>query len=273
MSKSRLKTLVIATLALLNLLFLAIIIIDTAEEAHSQKKALENVCELLRLGGISVKPEVIGGFSPLAEMKTTRDTAAEALFTSVTLGETEITDQGVIYLYESPERGRAEFYSAGDFEMWINQGAVTSSNDKVRTVKKLLREMKLEASQILSVTEAQREYITVRCAYRKASVFNYSVEFIFNGDDLESIKGRYITGIVNTENGETLSTPGTALLGLLRAVKRGEVSCDSIDSVEAGYFYLVAGSFGEGSIIPAWCISTNTGSFIYNERTGEISLL
>ena len=273
MSKARLKTLVIALLVLLNLFFLAIIITDNAKDAQSRRQAVENVCELLRLGGISIEPEVIREFSPLTEMKTTRDTDAEALFASVTLGETEITDQGVIYIYENSERGRAEFYSAGDFVMRINEGVVTSTNDrdKIKTVRNLLRDMKLEASQIVSAYEADREIVSVRCSYGKASIFNCSVEFVFNGDNLEVIKGRYITGILNTESGETLSSPGTALLGLLRAVKRGEVSCESVKSVEAGYYYLIAGSFGEGSIIPAWLITTDIGSFIYNERTGEIA--
>jgi len=270
MSISRLKTLVIILLVLLNILFLTIIIRDTVVGTYIEKQAVENICELLRLRGISIKPEAVGAYIPLSEMKTTRDIEAEAMFAAIVLDETKMTDQGVIYHYENEQRGIAKFFSAGDFEIRLNPGVISSTNDRVKTVRELLRDMKLEISYIALSGEPERETVAATCAYKKASIFNCIIEFVFNGDNLELIRGRYITGIVETESSATLSTAGTALLGLYRAVKSGEISCTSVESIEAGYYYLVAGSFGEGSMVPTWFIVTDNGSYMLEEGTGNI---
>ena len=273
MSGSRIKTLVIAALALVNVLFLAVIIIDTAADARSERQAIENVCSVLNSGGIIVYPDDVRANNSLRAMRTARGNEAEITIARAILGQTDMTVQGVIHSYENTENGIAEFYSGGDFEMKVNAGAITAPRGAMWTVKRLLRSMKLETSELVLSGNPGAESVTAVSSYRGASVFNCAIEFIFNGSSLETVRGRYITGVEPIEGGAAISHAGTALLGFLAAVKnedREDVVCTRILSATAGYKHQVVGSFGEGVIVPVWLLRTDMGSYIIDDATGEI---
>jgi len=65
MSVSRVKTIVLAMLVLINLFFLSVIVIDTVADMQSERLALENTCAVLRAGGITIYPESIKTDDPL----------------------------------------------------------------------------------------------------------------------------------------------------------------------------------------------------------------
>jgi len=248
---------------------LTFIIRDTVADAQSDRHALENVCEVLRSNGIQIDPDSVRSGGALRTMRTARGAEAEAVIARALLGPTEMTDQGVIYQYDNAQRGTAKFYSAGDFLIQLNEGVITSEGGAMRTVKGLLRAMQLETmTPVLSGTSGG-EIVTVVGAYNGASIFNCVIEFSFIGDSLDTVKGKYATGIEASDGGAEISSAGTVLLGFLAAVRRGEVECSRIDSVEAGYQYRVSGSFGEGVIAPAWLIATDSGRYIIDDATGD----
>jgi len=59
MSISKVKSIALALLVLINIIFLTVIVIDTAADARSDRLALENVCAVMRDGGIMIHPEHI----------------------------------------------------------------------------------------------------------------------------------------------------------------------------------------------------------------------
>ena len=266
---------VIAALLLINVFFLAVIFIDTVDKTRSERQAIENVCAVLRAGGIMIDPDDVNGGGAIRTMRTTREDETEALIARAVLGETEMTDQGVILFYESAGRGRAEFASAGDFEIELYEGVITASAGTVRTVQRILREMKLETSELNLSGEQGSEIVTAVSAYRGASIFNCTIDFVFDGDSLVTIKGRYVTRVEAAEDGAEISTVGTALLVFLAAVKsedRQEIDCTRIYEIRAGYMHRVVGSYGESVIDPAWLIMTDAGRYVIVDATGEIRL-
>jgi len=273
LSGSRIKTIAIAALLLINALFLTVIIIDAAADALSEREALENVCAVLRAGGIMINPDAVSTAGPIRTMRTARSLETEEAIARAVLGQTVVTDQGVIYLYENAERGSAEFASAGDFEIHLKEGVITNTNDTLRTIQGLLRSMNLETSEPLVSVSPDGETVTAAIAYRDASIFNCAVEFVFFGGSLQTIKGRYVAGFEPAEDGGVIHSAGTALLGFLAEVRREEradVVCTQIHGVEAGYRHRVVGSFGEGVIAPAWLISTDNGFYLIDDASGEI---
>jgi len=273
MSISRIKTIAIAALILVNAFFISFIIIDAAADARAGREAIENACAILRAGGIMLDPDDVNTAGAIRTMKTARVIESEEAIARAILGSTEKTGQGVIYLYENAERGTAEFASAGDFEIRLSHGAITNNNGTMRTAERLLRDMKLETSRLVYSMGQGSETVTAVGAYKGASIFNCAIEFIFRENSLETIKGRYVTGITVAEGGDEISSVGTALLGFLAAVRneeREDVKCTHIFSVEAGYQYRVAGVSGEGSISPSWLITTDEGRYLIDDATGEI---
>ena len=270
MSVSKIKTIVISALVLINVFFLAVIVIDTVADVHSERQAIENACAVLNNGGISIDPDNVKIHGALRALRTVRGDDAESVIARAILGPTDITDQGVIYRYENAERGAAEFYSAGDFEITLNDGAVTNAEGAVKTVQKLLRGMKIEISEITVSGASGSETVTATGAFRGVSIFNCTIEFVFKGESLETIKGRSVTGIAATDDGAVISSAGTALLGFLAWSCRNDVGCGHIYSVESGYQYRVSGSFGEGVIAPAWLIVSDKGRYIIDDASGEV---
>ena len=272
LSISRIKAMVIAALAVINVFFLTFIIRDTVADARSGRKAIENACAVLRSNGIAVDPDAIKSAGAIRAMRTARGDASETAIARAFLGAANMTDQGVIYLYENTERGTAEFYSGGDFEILIIEGVITNTGGTLRTVNRLLRSMQLKTKEPTITGAPGNETVTAVCTYKGASIFNCAVEFVFRENSLERVTGRYVTGIEAAEDGSEISTAGTTLLCFLAAVRRGEIECARIYGVEAGYQYSVAGPSG-GVITPAWLITADSGQYIIDDATGEIRQL
>jgi len=278
MSSSRIKTVVIAALVLINVFFLAFIIRDAAADARNEREAIENVCAIFKAQGIMISPEDVRTGGTIRTMKTSRVLETEEVIAQAILGPTVISDQGVIYLYENAERGSAEFASAGDFNIRLKEGVITNANGTLRTVEELLRDMGLESAGMTVTFDQERgiETVTVPGAYREARIFNCSIEFVFSDGNLQIVRGRLVAGIEPAEDDVVISHFSTALLGFLAEVRREEredVTATRIYAVEPGYRHRVAGSFGEGVLAPAWLISTDAGSYIIDDATGEIWLL
>jgi hypothetical protein len=273
MSIPRIKTIVIAVLVVINVFFLTVYISDAAADAQNERKAIEDACELMRARGVMIEPGSVRTNNALRVVRTTRGLETEARIARAVLGETEMTDQGVIYLYENPERGTAEFYSAGDFEILLRPGAVGRGSDPQRAVRRVLQSMRIEASRFSLSSADGKETVTVVCTYRNADIFNCTLDFIFVGEDLEAIRGRYAADIETMPGSAYISSVGTAMIEFLAAVSRGDVECSSVHSIEAGYQQRVAGPFGEGTLNPAWLLSTDGGQYLFDSATREIRLL
>jgi len=269
---SRLKTITIAALLLINILFAAVIISDTAADARGERLLIEDLCEIVRANGIEISPENFNTSGSLRAMRTSRDDEFEAQIAHSVLGATVMTDQGMIYLYESEERGTAEFSSGGDFDIRLNENIITSSGGTLRSVRRLLRDMNIETAEISQVVSHDSETIIAIVAYRGSNIFNSTIEFTWIGNSLDTIRGRYVAVIETVEDGTEISSVGTALLGFLAKAREGDISCTQILSVDAGYQHRVSGAFGEGIISPVWMITTDTGRYIVDD-TGEVYTL
>ena len=269
MSGSRIKTMVIAALLLINVFFLTVIIIDTVEDTRSERQAIENACAVLQLSGITVSPDNVKAGGSFRTMRTARGDEAEADIARALLGPTVMTEQGIIYLYENTDTGTAEFYSAGDFTVSLNEGVITSSGGTLRLVQRLLRKMGVKTAELTLSSAPGGETVTTVGAYKGVSIFNCTIEFMFRGENLEMVKGRYVTGAEVMEDGTEISSAGTALLGFLAWVRREDVRCSRIDLIEAGYQHRMAGPFGE-VIAPVWLIVSDSGRYIFDDATGEV---
>jgi len=276
MSGSKIRNIAIVSLLLVNILFLAIIIIDAAEDARFEREALENISAILYAGGITIDPDNIISADALRTMRTARAADVERSIVGALLGETNITDQGVIYVYENPYRGTAEFYSAGDFDVRLFEGVITGGGDVIRTVRSLLQNMGIETMSIALTSdfddnEAGSEIVTAVAAYRGAGIFNSVIIFEFKAESLVSVSGRYVAGIEPVDDFAELSQVSSALIRFLAAVKNEELSdfdCNEILDVRAGFRHQSVGT-DEGIIDPVWLITTGNARFMV-DSDGEI---
>jgi len=278
MSSSRIKTIAIAALVLINVFFLTFIIIDTLDDVLTEREMMENVCAVLRAGGIELSPDDVKTSGAIRTMRTGRVLEAEEIIAYAMLGPTTKTDQGIIYLYENNSRGSAEFASAGDFEIRLYEGVITNENGTMRTVEGLLREMRIEWAG-MTVTldaESETETVSVLGAFRDVKIFNCTIGFYFARGSLQTVSGRFVAGIELADDGVAITHVSRALLGFLSEVRREEredVIAEIIYSVEPGYRHRVVGSFGEGLLSPSWLLATDAGRYIVDDASGEVLAL
>ncbi|MCL2392848.1 MAG: hypothetical protein FWC66_09660 [Oscillospiraceae bacterium] len=274
MSGSKIRNITIVALLVINALFMTFILVDLFNDARSHREAIENTSAILKAGGLMINTDNIESAGVLRTMRTARVIEVEESIARALLGETVMSDHGVISLYKNPERGAAEFYSAGDFEVRLSAGVIYRA-EPLRTVASLLREIELETTQMTATIdpETSNEVVTVWVAYRGTSVFNCFIEFVFDENYLLIVRGRYVAVIEQAEGGATISQVSSALLGFLAAVRdeyRGDITCTEILSVQAGFRHRVVGAFGEGVLDPVWLIATDNGRFLIDDATGEI---
>ena len=273
MGLSKIKTIVIVTLALTNLFFLSLIIFDSVTESRNLRQEIELASAVLLAEGISINPDNIRVDNSIRAMRTSRDFEAEFRIAQAVLGYVNVIDQGLIFRYESVENGVAMFYSAGDFEILLNEGAMDSSAGPLRVVENILRDMEIETVGMVRADTPLGEVITVTGAYRNGAIFNNTIEFLFGVNGLEEIRGRYVSGFEPIDDGTAISSIGTVLLRFLSKVTSGESGSTVIESVEAGYQFRPSGAIGEGIVVPAWLIITDTGRYLTDCETGEMRLL
>ena len=273
MSVSRIKSLIIVALVFLNTFFLVIILIDNNADAREARQAIESVCEIFRLNGITINPDSIKSAGDIHMMRTAREVELEADIAQLFLGEFEMTDQSVIYLYENIETGTAEFYSAGDFEVRLHEGVITYTNDARQKVQELLASIQPEKFSFDIHYDETNETVNVISIYDNVKIFNSTIDFVFSGNSLRLVEGRYVTGIETMESGTKISNAGTALLSFLSAIRNGDIDCIEVFSVEAGYLHSVVGSFGDGVIVPVWMVTTNEGRYAVDSASGEIRFI
>ena len=273
MSNTNAKSLVIAALVLVNVFFLTIIVSETVGVARYERREIENICAVVRNNGIAIDTENVSVGGVFSTMRTVRVSDRELAIARAVLGDAEMTDQGVIVLYENAERGAAEFYSGCDFKISVNDGVVSGSNGAARVAGKLLRDMKLDTSEVFVSGETGNETVTAVSAYKGVSIFNCTIEFDFSGGYLRTVTGRYVAGVEAVGGGLKISSVGTALMAFVSAVNRGDIECGRIISVEPGYIQNVVGAFGDGAITPAWSIITDEARYVIDDTDGEIRQL
>ena len=275
MERSQVKTIAIIALALINLFFLSLIIIDFALETRDTRLEIELAATALAGEGISINPDEININRNIFAMITTRDMDAELRIAQTLLGDVEIIDQGLIFRYENPEKGVAQFYSAGDFEIVFRQASIPiEPGAELNVAAGKLSEMGIQRAGIQSSVINGSKVVTATGAYGGAAIFNNTIEFVFDsnilgGHYLSSIRGRYISGFEPIENGRQISTVGSVLLGFMANVRSGEIESRNILSIEPGFQFRPSGAIGEGIISPAWLITTETGGYIADCETGE----
>jgi hypothetical protein len=270
---SKIKTIVIVALVLINLLFLSLIIIDSITVSRNLREEIELASAVLIAEGIDISPNSIRVDNSIRAMRTSRDSEAELRIAQAVLGDVNVINQGLIFRYESEQNGVAMFYSAGDFEILLNEGTVGNAGGAVRVVENILREMDIVTVGMTTTNTPTGEVVTVTGAYRDGAIFNNTIEFSFGENGLEGIRGRYVSGFEPIEDGTTISSIGTVMLGFLSKVINGESDTTMIASVEAGFQFRPSGAIGEGIIVPAWLIITDTGHYLTDCETGEMRLL
>jgi len=261
MDRARIKTFILFLLAVVNLIFLALIGIDRIQTVRLISEARTELIWALDGMGIHIDYEAIPDWTAQTVYVLSRDIERETEVASGILG-TPMESQhvgGGIYRWLGP-------YGEGHTRLssfWFDLADQGFSGPRADT-EELLRQMGLTAQFINTITHPNHVLLMYILTIDDGlPVLGSQISFHFSGDYLQAFGGTMLWG---TRQGYTVGQQldvTTALIALGGHLQDHDIS--RFYQVEIGY-YLV----DSRELRPVWVVTTDGGIFSVDRLSGEI---
>ena len=266
MPVSKLKNLAIVILLLANVALLCLLIPRQAAHFRQEQElrsSLSTLCENqnVHLDPDSV-PETITLYPlELADSLTAADSAAQAL-----LGE-ELTREELQNetAYTSPS-GSCTVAAGGDFRAKLSEGNAVSNF--TRAGKSLLKKLDFSFSRLEEPARVRAGVYTVsaRQSVLGVPVFCRGLTMTYSNSILTELEGEFLMGTLTRVSDDVCISAADAVVRFLSSrVELGWLG-STVTALEQGYLH----TEGSARLVPAWKVSTDTGSFFVNGISGEV---
>ena len=265
MKTSRLKNIVIAILALVNVFLLALLVARGAQERSARRRTEEELVRLYANAGVELPAALIPRELPrLAAADPARDQSAEAAFAETLLGACSLEDVGGgIYRYRG-EKGACLFRSSGSVEATLERSVGS---------REAFCESLFSANGYAALfSDVQSDGTGTVVAVRmlgSGMVFNARLALRFYRGSLISVTGSFVPGVEPPEGVEGMDGV-TALVRFLDYSRGSGEVCTAVTDVRAGYLLQSTASAAQ-RLIPAWCVVTDVNQYYVNMTSGEVT--
>ena len=267
MDSSKIKTVVLLILLLVNLAFGAILLADGFRSADVESQARTELVEVLRASGIAMDTAAIPRAPALAGYALTRDEQAEYALVEAVLGPAQAEDRGGNIIYYENEQGWARFHGNGAFELETRYETEASLDELTETWLDRLGIQVDRDSETRHFEDSFRR-VEYTCMYGQAELYNCNVVLLFQADGRLEVSGRWMFAEVREQEQADWLSPATVLIRLLAEFRAGGVICERIDAMEQGW--LLHASASEGELLPVWQIRTDGGNYYVDCATGAL---
>ena len=263
MKTSRLKSIVIVILALLNAFLLVLLVSRRTQEHSAQERRVQQLIQLYASNGVSLPAALIPDNTRLAPVDPARDLDAEASFAEELLGPcTPMDVGGGIYRYVN-ETGQCLLRSSGSAEVALDRGV----DDPLLFCNEIGRQFGYEL--LSSELEGGSGSVRIIRRLSEGIVFNALLEFSFSERRLLSVTGSFLPAVDPAVGDGDIDAVSALVRFLDYSSASGEV-CTEITGVSSGYL-LQSTASAAMRLIPAWCINTDANQYYVNMMSGEVS--
>lgn len=276
MEWSKIKTIILLILAGTNLFLLAFALRQTMQASSAQREARQDAIAFLEKNGVTVEEDVVPREITLLPQQVERDRESEARLAQALLGGQveERSLGGEVYRYYV-QRGYIQFHADGTFQGEFVEGAFPLNGEEIRAYSLEILEKLDFQGEILSVsgeeTGAAETTVTLRQIWDGVPLFDRQVTLTYRGGYLVSMTGgRRLIGTPQPDESRQPVEVPTALIRFYHGLTAMGDVCSRIDSITQGY---VAANYSPGSsaLVPVWQIVTDTGTYLLDTLTGEVS--
>jgi hypothetical protein len=266
---TRIKTIFIWALVLINLFFLAVVLRGLHLEGSGKNDALNDLSRLFGASGVTLDVKNIHEGTTLQDYTAGRDPAAEKAMAEAILGPAVKSDEGgMIIDYTGNNGSTAEFRSGGNIKVTLKPGTWLAGAGATSTADGILRTLKIETVSVTKTGDNGDETVAVVCAAAGQPIFNCSLDFKFKDGQFLGFSGTLPTVLTPGVGKTDVSSAATVLIRFLSDVKSGKIDCTRIDAVEPGY-YLTPYLTDNGSLTAVWRIETDNGIFYRDAVSGK----
>lgn len=272
MEWSKLKNIILVILVTVNLFLLVLVVYREVRSSRYSESARENAVGVLARSGITVKEEILPRDGRLAPLSMERDKTQEAKAAAALLGNASESVQGGVTVY-SGDKGTARFSRSGEFSAVLNAGACPMGEKTAQEhALATLALLNFDGEILSSEEDGDSTVVTVRQLWQGTPVYTCQAVLVYRQGALVSIRegGTRLTGApVKSGDAESLSAV-TALLRFLEGItKLGDV-CTSLTGMTPGYVF-TAGFSDPITLHPVWYLTTDTGAYLLDAVTGELT--
>lgn len=260
MRTSRLKNIIILTLALVNLFLLGTLGVRQMQVYSSRRQTTEELVTLFAADGVTLDPAAVQFDDPPSALILTRSTAAEEVMAASLLGpDLTVSDEGGgIFLYTS-ETGQAAFRASGGFEITgqLGDSPAALCQKFCRDYGYSVPERWFDDSGSGAVTAAQY--------YRGYPVISCFVTFVAENGQLRSVSGTFLPDDSSATPAPTVTSVSavTALTSFLDARRVSGAVVSEVTALYPSYEFLTTAT-APMALSPAWCVVTDAGTYYVN---------
>lgn len=268
MDRYRLKNIIIIILLLVNGFLLGVLSLRQTSENASHRQTAEQLVALFAADGMSLEAETIPSKAAPAGQSLTRDMEGERDVAAFFLGKNPArTDQGGdLYSYTGSTGGAAQFRAGGSFDI----ACALSGTDGAELVRDFCREFSY-SDPVFVLDDDGSGTATAVCRYGKLAVSNCTVTFTLDRGTLMAVSGTLLP-----EKGTDLSfdqeplSAAAALTAFQKMRRERQAAVSSITEITPCY-ELQSTASSTMSLVPAWCIVTDTEKYYVNCISGTVS--
>lgn len=278
MAWSKLKTIILIILAATNLCLAAFVAHRAFLGGYAQVQARENVVAFLQKKGIAVEEQIVPGDMELQPQAVVRDRTQEAALARRILGQEaeEVSLGGGIYRYET-QRGSVQFHEDGTFQIQFADGAFPLGEESPEDCAvTFARDMGYEP-ELLSVeaeagTDGTETRVTLRQTWNGVPLFDQRMTMVFARGQCTAItQGRRLNGTPSENAGNDPISVPTALISFYQGLTAMGDVCSRVNQIQPGYTSSLSASGGASTLLPVWWIDTDTGAYLLDTITGQLS--
>lgn len=226
-------------------------------------RAEQRLLELFAADGVNVSPDTIPRGAPPPIVLLSPDSAEQARAAAFFLGDgAEHTQQGSVQRYRAG-KSVVRFHADGSF----TATGLSIRTDPKAFCREFCRNWSYAPPDPDSFYDSDGE-ILLTARYGALSVYNCGVCFSFEGDTLREAFGTLIP-----QTGATGETPDLTAMGALAIfqAKRRENRVVSTEIRRVSLCYALQSADGEDlTLVPLWCVETDTVPYYVNCVTGAL---
>lgn len=276
MEWSKIKNIILIILAGTNLLLLGFVLRQDMQLWSAQNQARQDAVAFLEKNGVSVQEDLIDGITQLGAQQVERDRESEPQLAQALLGGQvdESNLGGEVYRYYN-QKGYIQFHGDGTFQGEFVDGAFPlKSQSPGEHALEVMQKLNFQGEMLQVTGEedgAAEVKVVLRQIWNDCPLFDRQVTLVYRGGNLVSMTGgRRLTGPPQVDERRQPMEAPTCLIRFYHGLTAMGDVCSRIDSITQGY---VGGSYtlGTTSLVPVWQIVTDTGTYLLDTLTGEVS--
>lgn len=267
MDRYRLKNIIIIILLLVNSFLTGSLVVRQTSERTSLHQTAEQLVELLAADGITLEADSIPAGAPPACLSLPRDIEQEQNVAAFFLGRNPIRSDrgGEIYAYTGNTGGAAQFRAGGSFDIACTQ----SSTDGADLVRDFCRRFSYE-EPVFMLDDSGSGTATAVCLRGKLPVFNCTVTFTLDQGTLIAVSGTLLPKNSSAASYEQEPLSAAAALTAFQTMRREQQAAVS-SITEISSCYELQSTASALTLVPVWCITTDTESYYVNCITGVVT--